>query len=257
MFRSKRLLSVLLGSLLVAGLAVGVASGGLDGKFKVTGGHRLHLVCVGKGSPVVVLETGLGDEYLGWDPAIRQATPLHTTVCGYDRYGLGSSDGSRTFRPFRTVAQDVTDLHALLRSAKLKGPYVFVDHSMGGLIDRAYAKRYPKDVAGMVLLDTAPDDWDIYTGIETFVGGNENIDVRAASASLRASDSLGAKPSSSSRQTTTPKYRAATPATRPISRPTGTLASARWQRFRAIRLSSLPLGALTVFRTTSRAWSFR
>ena len=87
------------------------------------------------------------------------------------------------------------DLNALLRKAKLRSPYVLVAHSIGGLlVDREYARRYAKNVAGMVLLDTAPDDWDLYTGTRTFTWGHESLNVVAASAALRARDSLAAKP---------------------------------------------------------------
>jgi pimeloyl-ACP methyl ester carboxylesterase len=53
----------------------------------------------------------------------------------------------------RTAADAVSDLHTLLRVAKVPAPYVFVSHSLGGLIDRLYAATYPRQVAGMVLVD--------------------------------------------------------------------------------------------------------
>ncbi len=34
-------------------------------------------------------------------------------------------------------------------------PYVLVGHSIGGLNLRVYARRYPYDVAGIMLLDIA------------------------------------------------------------------------------------------------------
>ena len=53
----------------------------------------------------------------------------------------------------RSAADAVSDLHTLLKLAKVPGPYVFVSHSLGGLIDRFYAATYPRQVAGMVLVD--------------------------------------------------------------------------------------------------------
>jgi pimeloyl-ACP methyl ester carboxylesterase len=119
---------------------------------------------------------------------------LQTRVCAYDRYGLGLSDGFEKTVKTRTIGMAAADLHALLHKAQLKPPYVFSAQSIGGLIDREYARRYPKDVAGMVLLDTAPDDWDLYTGTQTFAFGHERLNVVAASVALRAHDSLGSKP---------------------------------------------------------------
>jgi pimeloyl-ACP methyl ester carboxylesterase len=51
--------------------------------------------------------------------------------------------------------QHVRELHALLAGARVGGPYVLVGHSYGGRIARVYAKTYPREVAGMVLIDPA------------------------------------------------------------------------------------------------------
>jgi pimeloyl-ACP methyl ester carboxylesterase len=53
----------------------------------------------------------------------------------------------------RTAANAVSDLHTLLKVARVPGPYVFVSHSLGGLIDRLYTATHPRRVAGMVLVD--------------------------------------------------------------------------------------------------------
>ena len=56
-----------------------------------------------------------------------------TRVCAYDRPGTTRLDGTLSpSTPVRqpTAAQDgAADLHALLRAAKQKGPYVLVAHS--------------------------------------------------------------------------------------------------------------------------------
>lgn len=191
-FRFRRALVAMMLASLVVGAAV-ASAGGPSGRFKANG-HRLYLECSGSGKPTVVLDAGLGSDHTDWAEIRARASLLHTRVCAYDRYGLGYSDGTHVQAKVRTIAKVVSDLHALLRSAKLAPPYVFVGHSMGGLIDREYARHYPKDVAGMVLLDTAPDDWDLYTGTRIFTYGMESLNVVAASAALRRHDSLGAKP---------------------------------------------------------------
>jgi pimeloyl-ACP methyl ester carboxylesterase len=171
--------------------AVSAATGAAPkGRFKVNG-HKLYLTCAGSGRPVVVLDAGLGGDHGIWPNPARSAKRLHTRVCAYDRYGIGLSD--RTSK-IKTIGAAAADLHGLLLKAKLKAPYVLVAHSIAGLVDREYARRYPKNVAGMVLLDTAPDDWDTYTGTKTFTFGGESLNVVAASAALRARDLLGAKP---------------------------------------------------------------
>lgn len=50
----------------------------------------------------------------------------------------------------------VADLHALLRAADIRGPYVLVAHSAGGLVVRLYASMYPE--VGIVLLDSTHED---------------------------------------------------------------------------------------------------
>ncbi len=179
------------GGLALAAAGYAPAAPSAKGRFVKAGGHRLYLRCEGKGSPVVMLEAGLGDWSRGYNPVLARAKKIGTTVCAYDRYGLGRSgrDGDT-----RTVAKVVSDLHALVRNAKLRAPFVLGGGSMGGMIVRYYSLLYPKEVAGMVLFDSVPDDWDQYTRMTTFTGGEESIEIAAAAARLRASDRLGKKP---------------------------------------------------------------
>jgi pimeloyl-ACP methyl ester carboxylesterase len=117
------------------------------------GDRRLHLRCVGTGAPVVVLEAGLGDGLLTWD-AVQDSIAAFTRVCAYDRAGFGWSDPGPAPR---TSAQEVGELHALLRAAALPAPYVLVGHSMGGLNVRMYTFRFPGEVAGLVLVDPSQE----------------------------------------------------------------------------------------------------
>ncbi len=51
------------------------------------------------------------------------------------------------------MAQNVFELHKLLKAASIKGPIILVGQSIGGLIVRLYTEQYGKDVAGLVLVD--------------------------------------------------------------------------------------------------------
>ncbi|HEY7440997.1 MAG TPA: alpha/beta hydrolase, partial [Vicinamibacterales bacterium] len=122
------------------------------GQLVDVGGHRLHLNCVGSGTPTVILESALGETgaYWGW---ISTGVAGDTKVCVYDRAGRGWSDPA-------PVAQDgvavATDLHVLLDRTHVPGPFVLVGHSSGAQYVRIFADRYPEQVAGMVLLDGQP-----------------------------------------------------------------------------------------------------
>jgi pimeloyl-ACP methyl ester carboxylesterase len=119
------------------------------GKMIDVGGFRMHLYCVGQGSPAVILDSGLSDTWLHWYKVQPQVAQF-TRVCSYDRAGLGWSDPSPKPRTSRVIAEE---LHTLLMKAEVRPPFVLVGHSFGGLNVRMYASLYPSDVAGMVLVD--------------------------------------------------------------------------------------------------------
>ena len=123
------------------------------------GTRRLSLTTSGHGSPVVVLETGLGAESAEWG-AVQHALSAHARVCRYDRAGRGSSDVA--VAP-RRPADLVADLHALLHRAELAPPYVLVGHSFGGLLVRLFAQRHRAEVAGAVFVDAMhPDQFAVF-----------------------------------------------------------------------------------------------
>jgi pimeloyl-ACP methyl ester carboxylesterase len=116
------------------------------------GGRRINLDCTGSGTPTVVLMAGISS----WSPVWYKTQPViaqTTRVCAFDRASFGFSDPAP--RP-QVLSDTVNDLHAALTAAALPGPYVLVGHSLGGVEARLYAQRWPRDVAGMILLDTSP-----------------------------------------------------------------------------------------------------
>lgn len=116
------------------------------------GGRRINLDCRGAGGPTVVLMAGIAS----WSPVWYKTQPViaqETRVCAFDRAGYGFSDPAP--RP-QILSDVIDDLHAALKDRGIPGPYVLVGHSLGGLEARLYAQRWPKDVVGMVLVDTSP-----------------------------------------------------------------------------------------------------
>src|SRR5256885_1681174 len=127
----------------------------MPGHLVDVGGRRLYLECTGSGSPTVVLVSGLAEASVYWRGWIAPAVAQNTTVCAYDRAGQGWSDPPPSPQDGVAVA---TDLHNLLANAQIPGPYVVVGHSTGGVYARIFAARYPDQVAGMVMLDSQPNE---------------------------------------------------------------------------------------------------
>ncbi len=121
-----------------------------SGRLVDVDGHRMHLDCVGSGSPTVVLEPGAGgtSARMGW---VAPAVAGQTRVCVYDRAGRGGSEPADGPQDGARVA---ADLHTLLHRGGVPGPYVLAGHSFGGLYVRIFAARYPDEVSGLVLVDS-------------------------------------------------------------------------------------------------------
>ena len=124
------------------------------GRMIDVGGHRLHLWCVGQGSPAVILDSGLGGTAFDWYPVLRDVSRF-TTTCAYDRAGMGYSDAGPSPRTSRRIAAELTEL--LTRSGT-RLPVVLAGWSDGGLYVRVYASEHESQVAGLVLVDAAHED---------------------------------------------------------------------------------------------------
>ena len=140
----------------VLGLVTCTPDGGsaMDGLVDI-GTHKLYIRCTGEGSPVVVIDAGLGEGSAQWG-VIQDQLAQTTRTCTYDRAGYGASEPGPMPRDAERAA---AELERLLANAGIRGPYVLVGHSLGGLNAQVFAARYPDLVAGMVLLDPAPVDF--------------------------------------------------------------------------------------------------
>lgn len=139
------------------------------GKRVRVGDVEWYIRVQGTGGPVVVIETGLSALSAEWW-TIQDELAQTCTVITYDRAGYGWSDASP--HP-RTSGQIAAELRGLLDALGVPGPYVLVGHSQGGLYVQHFARAYPDQVAGVVLLDplSAEDNrWKAELPPEVYAG---------------------------------------------------------------------------------------
>ncbi len=146
-------------------------------------GRTLYLECHGDGTPTVVLLSGFGNAGDTWQvtdthpPAVADGAQPFTRVCLYDRPGTyvttfvqngiripassvdqipGGGAARGTAVASATAgggAPVVAELHRLLTAADIPAPFVLVGHSLGGMFALLYARTYPEQVTGLVLVD--------------------------------------------------------------------------------------------------------
>ncbi len=125
-------------------------------------GHTSHtkhgkrsLVVAGSGSPTVIFEAGLGKGKEVWGSVFNEVAQ-HTRAVAYDRAGYGDSEAPKSARE---PMQLVRELRAMLAEEGIAPPYVLVGHSLGGTIMKLFARAYPHEIAGVVLVDARHSDF--------------------------------------------------------------------------------------------------
>jgi len=128
----------------------------------LNGASAHHLIRIeGSGPRTVILESGLGDTLEIWkDIQPRIASHCARTI-SYNRAGYVGSDPADGPRDSATI---VSELRAELASRNIRPPYVLVGHSLGGLFMQYFARNYPNEVVGLVLVDST--HWDQHLMID-------------------------------------------------------------------------------------------
>src|SRR2546423_5150115 len=127
-------------------------------------GHLLRFRDRGEGSPVVVMEIGLGGPLEEWTMVQREVAKF-TRVVSYDRLAFHRKEKVLTGR------QIAVELHNALAEAHIAPPYVLVGQSFAGVYNRIFASMYPNEVAGMVLLDPPTESFADWMDIHHPVNG--------------------------------------------------------------------------------------
>lgn len=153
-------------------------------------GRRVEYILSRHDTPPVVFENGLMATFKEWRRVLRDLS-RDTTTFAYNRPGYGRSERVATPRDGIHV---VDELRALLRAKGLLPPYVLVGHSLGGLYMQLFARRYPEEVCGLVLVDSthpeqfkgkgAPDAWPalLRVGFSIVTSKTEKSEFNACSA---------------------------------------------------------------------------
>jgi pimeloyl-ACP methyl ester carboxylesterase len=116
---------------------------------EIPGKRKIHLYCIGSGSPTVIFTAGLGDWAANWRN-VQVPVSEKTRTCAWDRAGYGFSDPS----PFvQDIKHTTADMEAAIKAANIEGPLVLVGHSMGGYESLLFADKHSERTLGMVLID--------------------------------------------------------------------------------------------------------
>jgi hypothetical protein len=119
------------------------------------GGRSLNLYCSGQGGPTVVFDTFSHMAGYVWTKA-QPEVARYTRACWYDRAGYGWSEpgGAPLFD------SEAADLHRLLAGAGERPPYLLVGPGEAALRAVVYRSLYPREVAGILMLNPIAVDED-------------------------------------------------------------------------------------------------
>ncbi|CAF0750593.1 unnamed protein product [Adineta steineri] len=139
-------------------------------------GQKLFLRCRGRGLPTVILDAPTGMNSDIWLP-LQESLKQITTVCIYDRAGLGMSDPPPPPPPSSsstteqksddkekkipkhrgmdyTVEKMSEDLNRLITATSQQAkPFILVGNDLGAIVTRFYTQMYEFDVSHLFLID--------------------------------------------------------------------------------------------------------
>jgi pimeloyl-ACP methyl ester carboxylesterase len=108
----------------------------------------------GEVTPPFIFLNGFRMPLSSWGK-LMDLLPTERQMFFYNRAGVGRSPKANNVQ---TAAQVVDDLRALLGQLRLKPPYIVVAHSLGGVFANYFARQYPQEVAGMILVEASHPD---------------------------------------------------------------------------------------------------
>lgn len=115
----------------------------------------------GRGPLTVVFEAGLGDTLDVWTNIQPLITASCTRTIAYTRAGYPGSDPPSGPRDAATI---VSELRSELKRRVILPPYLLVGHSLGGLYMQYFARQYPDEIEGLLLVDSTHWNQQLHLG---------------------------------------------------------------------------------------------
>lgn len=134
-------------------------------------GQPIHADVIPGADPPVVLVAQIGTACDSWQPVIDRLT-TGPAVVTYDRPGIGASPPRPAPNPPLPYSAFGGELAAMLDALGLGQPVVLVGHSVGSVIVRAFAARWPDQVAGMVHVDGSWPGLDLAHWVGPHIDGD-------------------------------------------------------------------------------------
>jgi len=143
-----------------------------DGNFAQVGNQKLHYLQKGTRGPTVIFETAFDPAgHLQW-LNIQEDLPKTFTTISYDRAGILWSERGTDPKSGEKIADE---LFGLLEKIKAPKPYILVGHSFGGTLTRFFVNKYPKDVGGVILVDSQFPNDEKYLSPELYAMANQGL----------------------------------------------------------------------------------
>ena len=118
---------------------------------------QLHSIESGDGPYTIIFESGFMSDLSVWHKVAPVVTK-HGKIVLYSRAGIGKSPA----RPqVLNLSQHTEELKQLIETMQIKTPIILVGHSYGGWVVREFAAKYPKQIAGLVLVDPANETLEV------------------------------------------------------------------------------------------------
>ena len=124
---------------------------------------HLQMRIAGQGARTVVLAAGLGDTLEVWNTVQPLISDHCTRTIAYSRAGYPGSDSADGARDAATI---VSELRAELKRRGILPPYILVGHSLGGLYMQYFARQFPQEIDGLVLVDSTHWNQQLQLGLQ-------------------------------------------------------------------------------------------